>query len=190
MFRKITIQNFKSLVDTSVELGPFTVLVGNNGAGKSSFLQALELMSWAVRYASVNDALAAHHIDFRDLVYLRSAESTITLKTELALTSPNHSDREQVVVEMHFKKKRYVYLDFEAVLPSNLDKTDPTKIADSPFAVISIKRSRSAWDRSGEHIYHDNVALGHSMLRDVYQSRRGEERSNAAPSMYCHFVVL
>ncbi len=34
MINKISIKNFKSLAETSVELGPFTVLVGANGAGK------------------------------------------------------------------------------------------------------------------------------------------------------------
>jgi len=188
MFRKISIQNFKSLADASVDLAPFTVLVGNNGAGKSSFLQAIELMSWAVRYASISDALAAHHIDFGDLVYLRSADSTITLMAEVDLTSPNHSEVEQIIVEMRFKKKKYVYLAFELVLPSNLDSTNPTQISGSPYAVMSIKRRRLAWDRSGERIHHDNVALGHSMLRDVYQARRGEERFPILFRVAHHFM--
>src|SRR5260370_25954324 len=83
MFRYIAIKNFKSLADTSAELGMFTVLVGANGAGKSSFLQAIELFSWTVQYESINDALLAHHVDFRDLVYLRSRTATIEFEAEL-----------------------------------------------------------------------------------------------------------
>jgi len=42
MFRHIRIRNFKSLADVSVDLAPLTVLVGANGSGKSSFLQAVD----------------------------------------------------------------------------------------------------------------------------------------------------
>ena len=50
MFQSIAVSNFKNLADVRVDLGPFTVLMGKNGAGKSSFLQAIDLASWAVRY--------------------------------------------------------------------------------------------------------------------------------------------
>ena len=59
MINKISIKNFKSLAETSVELGPFTVLVGGNGSGKSSFLQAIELISWAVCFPSLQHALVS-----------------------------------------------------------------------------------------------------------------------------------
>jgi ABC-type lipoprotein export system ATPase subunit len=39
--REITIRNFKAIEDTTVALGEFNVIVGTNGSGKSSILQAL-----------------------------------------------------------------------------------------------------------------------------------------------------
>ena len=41
MIRKIEIENFMSLKNVSVELGPLTVFVGPNGSGKSAFFKAL-----------------------------------------------------------------------------------------------------------------------------------------------------
>lgn len=41
--KEIRVQNFRSIVDETLECDPLTVLVGRNGSGKSAFLSALEL---------------------------------------------------------------------------------------------------------------------------------------------------
>ena len=41
MIRRIRVQNFKSLEDTSVDLGDVTVLVGRSGTGKTNFVMAI-----------------------------------------------------------------------------------------------------------------------------------------------------
>ena len=64
---RILIRNFKSLHEVAVELGPFTVLVCKNGAGKTSFLQALQMVSWLVRFRSINDALEKHELSYGQL---------------------------------------------------------------------------------------------------------------------------
>jgi predicted ATPase len=45
MLKRITIKGYKSLVDVTVELQPLCVLFGPNAAGKSNFLDALQLLS-------------------------------------------------------------------------------------------------------------------------------------------------
>jgi predicted ATPase len=45
MIENITIQNFKSLNLIDIELGKFNCLIGMNGAGKSTILQALDFIS-------------------------------------------------------------------------------------------------------------------------------------------------
>jgi predicted ATPase len=45
MLRRIRIRGYKSLAEVSVELQPLTVLFGPNAAGKSNFLDALQLLS-------------------------------------------------------------------------------------------------------------------------------------------------
>ncbi len=46
--RRVTLSNYKSIRECSVELGPLTFLVGPNGAGKSNFLDALRLVTESV----------------------------------------------------------------------------------------------------------------------------------------------
>jgi predicted ATPase len=45
---RVVLNNYKSIKECSVKLGPLTFLVGQNGAGKSNFLDALRLVSDAL----------------------------------------------------------------------------------------------------------------------------------------------
>jgi len=47
--KRVSIRNYKSIGDCSVELGALTVLVGRNGSGKSNFLDALHLVADGLR---------------------------------------------------------------------------------------------------------------------------------------------
>ena len=49
MITRVQIKNFRNLADIDVELGPLTVLVGRNGTGKSTFLDALRFVRDALR---------------------------------------------------------------------------------------------------------------------------------------------
>src|SRR5947209_19765932 len=51
MISKASIRNFKSLRDVQIELERFTVFVGPNASGKSSILQAMDLLCQAFRPA-------------------------------------------------------------------------------------------------------------------------------------------
>src|SRR5712691_3566308 len=44
MISQITIRNFKSLRDITVDLDPLTVLIGRSGSGKSNFVNALRFL--------------------------------------------------------------------------------------------------------------------------------------------------
>ena len=46
MLSSITIQNFRSYQDATLELSPLTVLIGANASGKSNAIEALRLLSW------------------------------------------------------------------------------------------------------------------------------------------------
>ncbi|HMV85524.1 MAG TPA: AAA family ATPase [Blastocatellia bacterium] len=49
MITRVQVKNFRSLADVDVALGPLTVLVGRNGVGKSTFLEALRFVRDALR---------------------------------------------------------------------------------------------------------------------------------------------
>lgn len=44
MIQRIRIQNYRSLLDVTVELSPLTVLIGRSGTGKSNFVQAVRFL--------------------------------------------------------------------------------------------------------------------------------------------------
>lgn len=56
MLRRVHIQGFKSLLDVEVELAPLVVLLGPNAAGKSNFLEALQVFARLVTEKTVADA--------------------------------------------------------------------------------------------------------------------------------------
>lgn len=50
MITRVQVKNFRNLADVDVHLGLLTVLVGSNGVGKSTFLEALRLVRDALRF--------------------------------------------------------------------------------------------------------------------------------------------
>lgn len=50
MITHVTVSNYKSLANVSVNLGPLNVFVGPNGAGKSNFIDALRFLTNALTY--------------------------------------------------------------------------------------------------------------------------------------------
>ena len=56
MVKRVHIKGYKSLRDVEVELEPLTVLIGPNAAGKSNFLDALQLLSRIANVRTLKDA--------------------------------------------------------------------------------------------------------------------------------------
>ena len=192
MFNKITIRNFKSLADTSTELGPFTVLVGANGSGKSSFLQAIELVSWAVRSSSINDELEANKVEFRDLVHLRSPTVSIGFEADLTVQvageTPGTTRDEDVNFSLELAKRRFAYIKWEKVTKTG---SEDLEWESQPYGIVSVKRRRRAFEKHGEverKIEHENVALGHSMLRDVLRSKNATTQFPVLSQVARHFA--
>jgi len=65
MIREITVQNFKSLEDLHLPLGRVTVLIGENGAGKSNILEAVAFLG-----------AAAHHKLDAEFLHVRGVRVT------------------------------------------------------------------------------------------------------------------
>lgn len=57
MLKKLTVRDFKSLVDVTVEFPRFAVLFGPNAAGKSNLLDAIAALSWIGNVRTLSDAL-------------------------------------------------------------------------------------------------------------------------------------
>lgn len=56
MLRRVEIRGYKSLVDVKIDLKPLVVLFGPNAAGKSNFLDALQLLSRMVSARTLKEA--------------------------------------------------------------------------------------------------------------------------------------
>ena len=56
MITRVRVKNFRSLADVDVTLGPLTVLVGRNGAGKSAFVDALNFLRDAL-HSGIDEAM-------------------------------------------------------------------------------------------------------------------------------------
>lgn len=193
MFRKITVRNFKSLVDTTVDLAPFTVLVGKNGSGKSSFLQAIGLAAWAVQYESLDDVLERAGVGFLDLVSVQSGKrQTIVLEAELNFPTPGApgpSDGAKVRMTFAQKEGRVMLAD-ELVGPADA----AGGISQGSYRIGREGQALVARENEG-FISHANVLLGHSMLRDVLLTENAGEvfpvlsRVGAQFLDYVHFQV-
>jgi len=71
MIKRIRIQNFRSLVDVTVDLDPLTILIGRSGTGKSNFIEAIRFLrnSLNVRQVNANALGGVHrvlHVDHLD----------------------------------------------------------------------------------------------------------------------------
>ena len=65
MLQKVSIQNFKSLKDVTLELQKVNLLIGPNNSGKSNFLKALEFVS--VRVVTFKDEdISSYFYNFQD----------------------------------------------------------------------------------------------------------------------------
>jgi len=90
MITGLSIRNFKSLAlipadeSQSLEFGPLNVLIGPNGCGKSSLLQAIDFLRAFFR-SSVELYLKDKGWDFRDLPNLRQSSKTIRWHVMVAL---------------------------------------------------------------------------------------------------------
>ncbi len=73
MITKVTIENYKSIRNASIDLSPFTLLIGANGTGKSTFLQLLKDLSMNVSdihlKKHINHTSDIQKIDFEDHDY-------------------------------------------------------------------------------------------------------------------------
>ena len=62
MIKSVKIENYKSIQELEVDVGRFNVIIGENGAGKSNFLEALALFGAAEADKLDNEFLVSRGI--------------------------------------------------------------------------------------------------------------------------------
>lgn len=83
MLNRVRVQNFKCLRDVDVELSPFTVLIGPNDSGKSSFLSALQLLG-KLACSDIKRGHAASEVAnvLRENAWRLSQDATVSISAE------------------------------------------------------------------------------------------------------------
>ncbi|MEG5136124.1 MULTISPECIES: AAA family ATPase [unclassified Microcoleus] len=85
MIGEVRIQNYKSIQKLKLELGRVTVLIGENGCGKSNILEAIALASAAANDKLDNEFLAARGIRVTEPRFMRSAFEKENLVKDISI---------------------------------------------------------------------------------------------------------
>ena len=104
MLRKVKIENYKSVVNQTLELGLFNVVIGANGCGKSNLLEAIALAGLSSSGALLPEMFESRGIRLSDNRFMRSAfedvdEEFISLKVET-------SDGDESVYRIHYNTEQ------------------------------------------------------------------------------------
>ena len=83
---KITVKDFKRIIEIDIDLAPITALVGCNGSGKSSVLQAAQLGIAVLQQAYIGDNSKgvpkfAQYVDYNSILF-RPTESFLDLRRD------------------------------------------------------------------------------------------------------------
>ena len=170
MIKQIRIQNFKSLADVKVDLAPFTVMIGKNGAGKSSFLQSLEVMTWLLCRASINEAFQANSVTFNELVFAKAATKQIAWTCVVTSGEGDAEGSTSFVYHAAVGKRRYVHVAQEwARLEKDAEVKDWAKIiSEGRPALGRIGRTVLVQEKDAR-IDYTGAAIAHSLLKDVLE---------------------
>lgn len=96
MVRLVQIKNFKSVVDVSLELGNFNVLIGENGCGKSNVLEAI----------AFGAAASADKIDYE---FLGSRGVRVTNPEFMYSAFRKDKGKKSIVVSFEADERRYLF---------------------------------------------------------------------------------
>lgn len=97
-FKRLKIKNFKSIKEIEFKFDHLNILIGMNGAGKSTILQSLDFIS-QLMHGNISDWLSSRDWKASDLSCKLLKESNIEIEVEVDLNS-----KETVVWFAHFNR--------------------------------------------------------------------------------------
>ena len=106
MIQEITIKNFKSIDQLKLPLGRVTVLIGENGCGKTNILEAISLSSAAASDKLDHEFLASRGIRITEPQFMRSAFNSDDLNKEIE-TSFQFQDDKIITYNLQHDGKPY-----------------------------------------------------------------------------------
>ncbi|SKB16015.1 SMC domain protein [Planktothrix sp. PCC 11201] len=151
MIQEITIKNFKSIDQLKLKLGRVTVLIGENGCGKTNILEAIALSSAAASDKLDHEFLASRGIRITEPQFMRSAFNSDDLNKEIETSFQFQNDKiitynlqhdgepysswiskiseisEEISEYKMMSRLFYESLENDGISPPNLSKSDYVK---------------------------------------------------------------
>ena len=112
MIQSVHIENFKSVVDLTLDLGTFNVLIGENGCGKSNILEAIAFGAAACADKLDREFMGSRGIRLTNPEFMFSAFKDIT---------PSSS----IIVSFKINEREYI---FDLINESNTSKKWTKKV--------------------------------------------------------------
>lgn len=147
MIKKVKIENYKSVVNQTLELGNFNVVIGANGCGKSNLLEAIAMAGLSSSGALLPEMFESRGIRLSESRFMRSAfeevdKEFITLQVET-------SDGDESMYRIHYNTELkpaqwedVVEEDTKILLSSIKDKGSQFKVKDlKDFLEKNLKKS-------------------------------------------------
>ena len=135
MISQISIKNYKSIKELDLELGRVTVLIGENGCGKSNILEAIALCSAATDDRLDHEFLSSRGIRIPDDArFMRSAFDAQDVSDDILITvvgmeelvgENNANERKQFQCVLH-ENDNSAYSTWTNILSNKLDRSEPT----------------------------------------------------------------
>jgi len=104
MITRIGIENFKSFPNQEfIEPLPFTLLIGDNGSGKSTYIQTLAFMSQNPDVISIADGQFINQGGFDQLVYDKERVLTIHVDGKITQDAEGYSYLNDIIYHLDIK---------------------------------------------------------------------------------------
>lgn len=104
MLRKVKIENYKSVVNQTFELGRFNVVIGANGCGKSNLLEAIAMAGLSSSGALLPEMFENRGIRLSDNRFMRSAFEDVN--KEFISVKVETSDGDESVYRIHYNAEQ------------------------------------------------------------------------------------
>lgn len=161
---KIEIDNFKSLIDFSIELPKFSCIIGLNGAGKSTLLQAIDFLS-QLSSGKMKDWLNERNWKYSDLKSKLSKKNNIDFRIEFS------DQNEELLCVWHGTYNPSKYQCNHERFESKLEWIDVTKgklqINDDEPSLINFEYEGSIVSQLKNELIPKSIRDPLSMMRSV-----------------------
>ncbi|MBQ7742761.1 MAG: AAA family ATPase [Bacteroidaceae bacterium] len=135
MLKKVKIENYKSVVNQTLDLGRFNVVIGANGCGKSNLLEAIALAGLSSSGALLPELFESRGIRLSDTRFMRSAFDD--LDDEFIRVSIKTTDGDESMYKIHHNTasrpsqwEDVVEEDTKALLTTIRENSQKMKISD------------------------------------------------------------